>query len=96
MLILGLALLPFHNAPDWLLILFAILLGLSVAIFLASYIYFALKNPDALRSERFTLSKMAIEKNLIGDDVAGLVELDDVAEPRITAIPHYKDEGAAK
>lgn len=63
------------QAPQWALILFGSLLGLSVCVYVVSYIYHAIKNPDALRSEKFTLSKMAIEKNLIGDDRSGLTEI---------------------
>lgn len=45
---------------------------LVTAIYLGAYIYFMFKNPDALRSETFTLRKMAIEKSLHGDDLTGL------------------------
>lgn len=38
------------------------------------FAHFAKVNPDSLRSERFTLSKMAIDKGLVGDDSAGLFE----------------------
>lgn len=34
--------------------------------------------PDSLRSERFSLQKMAIEKGLYGDSLVGTVELPDV------------------
>jgi hypothetical protein len=80
-LIVGLAIVPFRNAPSWLLILLAGLLVCCVVLYLLSYIYFAFKNPDALRSETFTLSKMALEKNLIGDNRVGLLELDDTDKP---------------
>lgn len=63
------------QSPQWSLILLGVLLGVCVSTFIISYAYYAAKNPDALRSEKFTLSKMAIEKNLIGDDKAGLVEI---------------------
>ena len=72
----------------------ASLLIISVVIFLGSYIYFAMKQPDALRSEKFTLSKMAMEKNLIGDNRAGLVEVSEIAESNTaTALPNLKEGG---
>jgi hypothetical protein len=52
-------------------------LGISTLVaagfLLGAYIWFGLKNPDSLRSEKFMLSKMAMEKGYLGDDRAGLV-----------------------
>lgn len=62
-------------------------------IYLASYIIYALKNPDALRSEKYTLSKMAIEKNLIGDDISGLIEVGDYDNPPASPALPNKLEG---
>lgn len=69
------------RASQWVLVTLAAFLGVTVLIYLISYIFYALKNPDALRSEKYTLSKMAIEKNLIGDNIAGLIEIGDFASP---------------
>lgn len=78
----------YYNVPIWLLIALAVFLGACIILFLTSYAYFAIKNPDALRSERFTLSKMAIEKNLIGDNTVGLMEISEFEEPKsISALP---------
>jgi c-di-AMP phosphodiesterase-like protein len=77
LLISGFVLIAPQIVPQWTLILLAVLLGLCVCIFLIVYLVFACKNPDALRSEKFNISKMAIEKNLIGDNKVGLVELDE-------------------
>jgi hypothetical protein len=44
-------------------------------------------NPDALRSERYSLSKLAIEKGLVGDDLKGLV-----APQTVEAEPEEEDE----
>jgi hypothetical protein len=91
-LTVGLVFAPSRNAPSWVLGVFAGLLGVSVAIFLCSYIYFALNQPDALRSEKFTLSKMAIEKNLIGDNRAGLLEISEVeVATKAVALPNPKE-----
>ena len=67
------------KAPQWTIIAMITFLALTILIYLGSYIYFALKNPDALRSEKFTLSKIAIEKNLIGDSNVGLHEMDELS-----------------
>ena len=89
----GLILAPTWSPPEWLLISMACLLGITVVIYLVSYIYLGIKNPDALRSEKFTLSKMAIEKNLIGDNQSGLLELDEFGDRDITpSFPEIKGD----
>jgi len=60
------------SAPVWLLWIFGILIVLVFLLYAAMYIYFASKNPNALRSEKFELSKMAMERGLIGDSETGL------------------------
>jgi hypothetical protein len=61
-------------APDWALILIACLMGLSALVYLSIYVYFATNSPDALRSERFTLSKLQIEKSITGDNLGGFID----------------------
>ena len=55
------------NAPAWVIRL----LGGSVAVVLAlellAYVYLLFNDRDALRSERFTIAKMRIERGLMGD-----------------------------
>lgn len=63
--------LMFHSAA-WLVVLFAAMLIIGLVLFFGSYIYFVRTNPDALRSEHFSLSKLAIEKGLVGDSLSGL------------------------
>lgn len=45
-------------------------------MYLTSYGFFAIKNPDSLRSEKYNLSKMALERSITGDTLAGFSELD--------------------
>ena len=60
--------------PAWGLILFGVMTTVLVLNFLALNWFFALKNPDALRSERFILTKMAIrQKDFKGDNLIGFV-----------------------
>lgn len=62
------------TAPTWLIIgLFCSTL-LLVATYVRAYFYFMDKNPDALRSERYSIQKLEIEKRLIGDDLTGYTE----------------------
>jgi hypothetical protein len=60
------------HAPDWLLIGLGVSAALMVILYAGAYIYLLISDRDALRSERFTLSKLAIEKGLVGDNISGL------------------------
>src|SRR5258708_5853511 len=68
-----LASLGFHG-PSWVLILFGSFAALTLLLFGIGFIFFVFKDPDALRSERYSLSKLAIKKGLIGDDIKGLFD----------------------
>lgn len=82
-----------YQLIPWLVYMLAVLLGFSISIFLIAFVVFSMKNPDYLRSEKFTLSKMAIEKNLIGDDIAGLHEVTEYdSSPITTALPNHKED----
>ena len=62
------------DAPSWLLSVLSIAFGVVLGVFIGAYIFLLIKHPDALRSESYTLSKMAIERGLIGDSLSGLRE----------------------
>jgi hypothetical protein len=60
--------------PDSVIYVLCGCLVLLVLGLLGAYAYFARNNPDALRTERYTLTKLAIERRLRGDDVVGITE----------------------
>lgn len=47
-------------------------LGIEILAIIIAYGFFAFKDPDCLRSETFTLNKIAMEKGQIGDFNTGL------------------------
>ena len=49
----------------WLLIFICVIIGLTFIVMIAMYVYFALTNPDYLRSEEYHLKKQSME--IIGD-----------------------------
>lgn len=63
------------RAPTWVVIAAVAAMFLSVIGFIAVFGYFAFKQPDALRSERFTLTKLALQESVRGDDLAGIVRM---------------------
>ncbi|HPQ43898.1 MAG TPA: hypothetical protein PKZ42_06675 [Syntrophales bacterium] len=72
MLLTSIPITAIAGAPSWILIGIASALAVVLTTFLGAYIYFLIKSPDALRSESYTLSKMAIERGLVGDNLTGL------------------------
>ncbi len=48
------------HAEEWMLLGMGSLLGLTVLLYLSAYVYCLINNPDALRSERYSIQKMAI------------------------------------
>ena len=62
------------HLPVWVLVMLGVFQGLTVLAYLAAYFFLLVKDRDALRSERFQLSKMAIERSITGDNLAGFLE----------------------
>ncbi len=81
------------GAPMWVGTVFAILAVLAVTLFLFTYVYFMFKDPDALRSEKYSLHKMAIERGLFGDDRYGLIDPD---KETISALTAPRDAGTSE
>jgi hypothetical protein len=94
-LITGILLLWRAGAPAWVIQLTVLFLCLFMLLFIASYIYFSVKNPDALRSEHFALSKIAIEHGLVGDNLHGLMDETSLPEkePLLLADDSTKGNG---
>ena len=60
-----------ERAPEWILIFLACLLGALFILLFGSFVYFMFKDPDALRSENYSLVKRAIDRRVFGDSLAG-------------------------
>jgi hypothetical protein len=68
---LGAAILKFSGVADWLVVGLGVGALLVLALFGSAYLYFMVKNPDALRSEAYSLHKIALEKGFVGDSIHG-------------------------
>lgn len=83
----------FHvNAPFGMQVTLLVLICMLVTAYLGAYAFFAWTQPDALRSEKFTLTKFAIERGLKGDNLAGLYIPGDISPPQILP-PNGESEG---
>jgi hypothetical protein len=58
----------------WLLVTLSVFFGVVAATFLGLYVFFAIRSPDQLPSERYSLRRLEIEKGLYGDDRTGLLQ----------------------
>jgi len=72
-LLLPSALASFYlKLPSWVGTSLLIGVGVAVCLYIFSYLYCLFKDRDALRSEKYSIQKIAIEK-LAGDDQQGLI-----------------------
>lgn len=65
------------SAPAWMLIFLASATGAILIVLIVAYVYFMLKNPKELRSERYSLAQTALDKHLLGDSLTGLIDVVD-------------------
>lgn len=81
---------PRLGAPIWMEVLFGSLSAIGVLFYGGCYLFFMRENPDALRSERYTLSKMQIERGQLGDSTTGLFDPDELADEPILPVEKEK------
>lgn len=71
----------YFQAPLWVGVLFAVFSGITMALYLFTYLYCLFKDRDALRSETYSIQKLAIEKGFVGDNMQGVI---DLHEPEVS------------
>jgi hypothetical protein len=74
------------GAPQWLLVFLGVAVAGTGIAFLVAYFILLFIDRDALRSERFTLSKLAIEKSVTGDSLRGFTAV-DAGDARVLPAP---------
>jgi len=62
------------KSPAWIVSTFALISVLACALFFGAYVFCLVKDRDALRSETYSIQKLAIEKGYIGDSAIGMLE----------------------
>lgn len=70
--------LTYVKAPENLIYLSFGLAGVTTLLYFFAYVFCLLKDRDALRSEKYSLNKMAIEHGLLGDSNTGVFEIGDL------------------
>jgi len=64
---------PVSGVPRAIQIGLFVITTVCIAVTIGAYFYFMFRNPDYLRSERFSLQKMAIERGIVGDNLQGII-----------------------
>jgi len=82
-LIAGVIAASYLNSAPWVLVLFMIFATLTMALFLFAYLYCIFKDRDALRSETYSIQKLAIEKGSVGDSIQGTFPLRGAEETNL-------------
>ncbi len=59
------------SLSEWIVYLFAGFSCITMVLYLIAYLYCLAKDRDALRSETYSIQKMAIQKGFVGDDISG-------------------------
>jgi hypothetical protein len=87
LLILGLIGCSTVGVPHWLIVLLAACLAIDFVVFIGAYIYFAITAPDYLRSENYSIQKLAIEKRVLGDSTGGTFNAEEDDPPMPNSLP---------
>lgn len=72
----------YWHFPDWIRLAASIVTGVIVIVYLGSYIFLLFMDRDALRSERYSLTKLAIEKGVYGDSLTGIIDAKELERPK--------------
>jgi hypothetical protein len=85
LLITGILVAEGEHASTLITITLVTMLIASVMIYGFGYIYCLFKDRDALRSERYSLQKMALEHGIYGDSAIGIIEQQPRAQTPLLA-----------
>jgi len=78
-----------YGTDKWLVVMLAILDCFVIVTYVAAYVFFAIKNPELLRSEKYSIQKLAIQHGFVGDDKSGFFKV-----TKIGVIPLVEDTKA--
>ena len=55
----------------------------AVIVYILAYIHLLFHDRDALRSEKYSLQKLAIERGLVGDSETGIIDIDAAKDMKL-------------
>lgn len=77
-----------EKIPGFILTAMGIAIIIDLLLIFSAFVYFGIKNPDCLRSERFALQKLTIERGgLVGDSEQGFFEPKEKSLTQLKSLP---------
>jgi len=73
----------YMKGPTWIVILFFLAIGIIIILYLFTFIYCLFTDKDALRTEKYSIQKLAIEKGFVGDDIFGQLDPDQAETQKL-------------
>jgi hypothetical protein len=74
------------QAPSWIVWLLGVSIGLGVLLYIATFVFCLLtKKEDLLRSETYSIQKLAIEKGFVGDSMSGLFQEERIGQDLVVS-----------
>jgi len=70
-------------APLWVTVMFGAFSGLTMLLYLGAYVFCLLTDKEALRSETYSIQKLAIEKGFVGDSLTGVLPTETAEHGRL-------------
>lgn len=73
------------DAPE---LIIYILFGCTIVViivYISAYTYLLFHDRDALRSEKYSIQKLAIERGLVGDSEFGIIDMDAAKDVKFLA-----------
>ena len=70
-----------EQSPAWLTAFLAVVSGVAFTVYIAAFLYLLIHDRDALRSETYSLRKMALQQGSAEDSLAGVLDTDDTSPP---------------
>ncbi len=67
----------YFKTPKWVGLMFGGFAGLTMFLYLVAYLFCLFTDRDALRSETYSIQKLAIEKGFVGDSLVGKISLNN-------------------
>lgn len=93
LIISGMLLLIRLDAPNWTIIIFTIIICIAIGVFFFAYVYCLFKDRDALRSEKYSIQKLAIEKGIVGDNMVGIISEATIQKIESGSLSNQSKEG---
>jgi hypothetical protein len=89
-LIVGSILASRYGTLGWFAIGLGVLGLIVIVVFICVYIFFCKTNPDYLRSEKYSIDKMAITHGVYGDNRSGMKHVEIVGQQQL--LENNKDQ----